>query len=366
MEKATVRVFPMRKIADCHVHTRFLNYNGTVRMLRDIAEQGVSDACILPLPYRSCAENLFALFVKHVYKDMNVRAFGGIHVTDRYAAVPLEKQVRALLDLGCDGIKLMFSPDLRKYYGRGIDDEAYDPMLSYLEEKGIPLNIHLADPEHYWNAGWPYSGLDLPSKESMHEEGLRMLDKHPELRVCFAHFMFLSDSPEEAERVMEKYPCVRFDLTPGMEMYTNFDKQIERWRAFFEKYSHRILFGTDCNIIKKCNKELESLVYRKLTEKGEFSEFCYGRECRVQGLNLSEEAVFKICYDNYFSFIGDLPKSVDVRLLCKCCRRIIDDLDREPYDEYYIRGGELIPDLKKDPEQRIAYDFCKMALSKLG
>ena len=251
--------------------------------------------------------------MKHTYKKMEVRAFGGLHITDRYAAYSPLEQVKALIELGCDGIKLMFSPDIEKYIGKGLDDEYFDEMFSFLEENDIPVNIHLADPEKMWLEGGQYADPSFPTKAQMYEEAFNMLDKHPRLRVCFAHFMFLSDFPDEAERVMNKYPNVLFDLTPGVEMYYNFDKDIAGWKAFFEKYNQRIIFGTDCNIVKICNKELEMLVYRKLTEKGEYSEFLYGRDICVHGLDLSDDAVKRICYDNYFKFLGKKPRTVNIQ-----------------------------------------------------
>lgn len=353
------------KIADSHLHTRFINLNDTHKMLEDIESVGVTNACILALPYRSCAENLFALFIKNTYKAMEVRAFGGLHITDRYSAISPIEQVKALIRLGCDGIKLMFSPDVERYIAKGLDNEYFDEMFSFLEENDIPVNIHLADPEKMWLDGGQYADPSFPTKEEMYQEAFRMLDKHPRLRVCFAHFMFLSDFRDRAEWVLESYPNVLFDLTPGVEMYYNFDKDIPAWKAFFEKYKDRIIFGTDGNIVKTCNKELELLVYRKLTEKGGYSEFLYGRDIAVSGLDLSENAVKRICYDNYFSFLGDTPKPVNKEMLIECAKRIIADLESNPHDEYYIRGGELIPDLKKDSEQRIAYNFCKTAIEKL-
>ena len=353
------------KIADSHVHTRFINREKTEKMLGELKETGVTNVSLLALPYRGAAENLFGLYMKHTYKELGVRNFGGIHVTDRYAAIAPDVQVRALLDLGCDGIKLMFSPDLRKYYGRGLDDPYYDAMFSLLEDEGTPVNIHVLDPDYYFTEGFPWA-VGFPSKKSMHEEALRMLDKHPRLRVCFAHFMFLENDPDEAERIMEKYPNVWLDTTPHVMMYYDFNKDMERWGAFFNKYQDRILLGTDCNANKKCNRELERLAYRMLVEKDEFCEICYGKEARVRGFGFSDEVAGKICYENHFSFIGKEAKPLNKELFLKCCQRIIDDLDREPYDEYYVRGGELIPDLKKDPEQRIAYDFCKMAIAEIS
>lgn len=360
-----VEVKSKHKIADSHVHTRFVNYDTTVKMLSDLEDVGVTNATLLALPFRSAAENLFGLYMREVYKKISLRAFGGIHVTDRYAAIPPEVQVRALLDLGCDGIKLMFSPDLRKYYGKGIDDPYYDAMFSLLEENGTPVNVHLLDPDYYWTEGWPWAE-GFPTKESMYQEGLRMLDKHPKLRVCFAHFLFFENDPAEAERFMEKYPNVWLDTTPHVIMYYDFNKDMDRWGAFFKKYKDRILLGTDCNATKKCNKELERLAYRMLAEKDEFCEICYGKEARVRGFGLPDDIVNQICYENHFNFIGKEAKPLNVEMFLQCCQRIIDDLDKEPYDEYYVRGGTLIPDLQKDPEQRIAYDFCKMAISKFS
>lgn len=354
-----------RKLADSHIHTRFADFERTVKMLEDIETAGVTDACILSLPYRGAAENLYALYVKHVYKKINVRAFGGIHITDRYSKISPEKQVEALLNLGCDGIKLMFSPDLQRYYGKGLDDPYYDKMFTFLEENDVPVNIHLADPETFWESGGEYADSSFPTKQEMYAQTFRMLDKHPKLRVVFAHFMFLSDFPDEAVRVMETYPNVMFDLTPGIEMYPNFAKRIDFWKSFFEKYSKRIMFGTDSNVIKSINIQLENFVYRSLTEKSDYADTLYGMEFYLKGFDLSENALKDITYDNFIRFVGETPKPLNIEMFKKCCQRIIDDLDNEPYDEEYIRGGELIPHLKEDPNQQIAYNFCKKALSEL-
>ncbi len=355
----------MKKIADSHVHTRFVDFERTVKMLEDIASTGVTDVCLLSLPYRGAAENLYGLYVKHVYKKINVRTFGGLHITDRYCKVPPRIQAETLLDLGVDGMKFMFSPDLQRYYGRGLDDEYYDKMFTFLEENDVPVNIHLADPEEFWEEGKQYADPSFPSKKDMYAQAFRMLDKHPNLRVCFAHFMFLSDFPQEAERVMEKYPNVMFDLTPGVEMYPNFAKRIDFWREFFKKYSKRLMFGTDCNTIKSININLENFVYRNLVEEGDYTEKLYGIDYQLKGLNLSAEVLKDICYDNYLRFVGENARPINIEKFRNCCKKIIDDLDNEPNDECYVKGGELISHLKEDPNQKIPYNFCKKALSEI-
>ncbi len=354
----------MNKFADSHIHIRFVRYNEIEKMLDTIASIGVTDACLLALPYRSAAENLAALYWKMHYQKMSVRAFGGLHITDRYAAVPCEQQVQALLELGCDGIKIMDThPNFRKYLGEGIDSPKYAQMFAMLERLGIPINMHVNDPEDQWEPGGLYADPSMPSKQQIYEEVFTVLDRYPKLKITFAHFFFLSAYPEEAERVLQKYPNVRFDLTPGTEMYYNFPKNIEFWHEFFTKYSDRILFGTDSNTLKTCNVELNRLVYRTLTESHDlFTQNCYGRDFVMRGLQLDHEVVERICYQNYIDFVGEVPKPVNKEMFNECCERVLADIKTNPEDQFYIAGGELIPDLKKDPAQKIATDFCEGAL----
>ncbi|MBQ9921029.1 MAG: hypothetical protein IJO52_02490, partial [Clostridia bacterium] len=122
--------------------------------------------------------------------------------------------------------------------------------------------------------------------------------------------------------------------------------------------------GTDSNTIKTCNVQLENLVYKKLTEKDIFTQNCYGRDFVVKGLALSEDVVRKICYDNYFRRLGKDAAKVDTDKFYDYCERVLFDIENGQYDEHYIKGGELIPDLKKDPTQSITTQFCKFALSK--
>ena len=353
----------MRKIADSHIHIRFCQDDEIKGMLSDLASVGVTDACIQPLPYRGAAENLAALYHKMTSDSVNVRAFGGLHSTDRYASIPPEVQAEALLDLGCDGFKIMNCPEHRKFFEHGFNDARYDKMFTLFEERGTPLMIHVNDPEEFWRPGGELSGEGFPTKQQMYDEIFEVLDKHPNLKVCFAHLFFLSNCPFEAERVMQKYPNVYFDLTPGVEMYFNFDNNLEFWRGFFTKYSNRILFGTDANTTKAyTNKELVLLVYRKLTESTEhFTQICYNTNFTVRGLALSEEVVERICYENYFEFMGT-KKPVNTELFYKCCERIIQDIESEPYDPYYLKGSELVPHLKDDPNQNIALNFCRFVL----
>ena len=307
----------MKNLADIHVHMTELEYEKCESYLDLLAEQDVTDVTLQSLAYHSIAYNLALLYWKNTYKKFRISVFGMVHNTDMYQDIPFEKQAKALLDMGCDGIKMMYDPGTRKSLGYGIDDARWDKLFTYLEDNDVPILIHVNNPENYWDPrelseaeiarGWGYFSGGFLSKQEIYDETFRMLDRHPRLRVTFAHFFFLSNFIDEATRVMDTYPNVNFDLTPGWEMFLGFSKNIDAWQAFFEKYSDRILFGTDANDRKKerVNKELNALVLAAISRSEEEFEIpCYGKVLKIKGLGLCPETVKKICADNYFKFVG--------------------------------------------------------------
>ena len=239
----------MKNFADVHIHLSDFDFGKTYETLETVRAQGVTDVALQALGYRSVAYNLAMLYWKIRYTKMRVKVFGAMHLCDRYANVPFEEQAEKLIGLGVDGIKLIdMCPDIRQVTGKGVNDVKYDKMLSLLEKKGIPVLLHSADPETFWDKpDGAYCDGTFLSKQELYDETFEMLEKHPDLKIVLAHFFFLSDFPEEAAKVLDKYSNVCFDLTPGCEMYPNFSKRRDVWREFFIKYSDRILFGTDTN-----------------------------------------------------------------------------------------------------------------------
>ena len=181
--------------------------------------------------------------------------------------------------------------------------------------------------EHEKLRDWGYFKEGFLTKQEIYNETFRMLDKHPKMRVILAHFFFLSRDIDEAVRVMETYPNVSFDLTPGWEMYVGFSSDIPSWQAFFRKYADRILFGTDSDNDKKMNAEIHLLVRMALThDESEFMMPCY-REELIKGLNLDDDVLDKIFYKNFERFFG-VQKKVKHDMLIKCAERVLEDMKR--------------------------------------
>ncbi len=319
----------MKKI-DAHIHMHACNIEKGKAFFDNLAEEGVSAVAIQALSmywHYSDFENIYALWMKKLYTKMDVYVFGSIHEEGDFGKIPYEKQLKWLLDAGCDGIKfLTMKPNVRKRVGKGMNHPSYDKLLSIMEDEGIPALIHSKDPATFWHEelmlphqverGWCYAGKGFESYETLHRETLEMLDKHPRLKVILAHLFFLSDDLAEAERIMEKYTNVYLDITPGTEMYENFALNIEGWRNFFIKYQDRIIFGTDADdtSFEENADDLYRMIDGVLTNSSEaYTDYCY-IDLNVKGLNLPEDVREKIYYKNFVAFAGK-PKPVDSAML---------------------------------------------------
>lgn len=339
---------------DNHVHVERFAPHGheSTRMLFELHRQkGVKDLSILSyMPGCDLVSNLNVLWWKTHYKEIRLRAFGCFHEADCYAHVPYLEQYRHLMSLGCDGVKfIQMKPDRRKPLGKGLNHPSYDEAFSQMEKDGTPVVIHSGDPQEFWDRskvddyaikqGWFYGDGSFPSAEQLYREIFEMLQKHPKLNVTFAHFFFLSGDIAEARRVMETYPNVKFDLTPGGEMFVGFAAHIDAWQDFFETYSHRILFGTDTCDAKhpKVNEALIDSVREVLShEKTAYTMPIYGGY-PVKGLGLSEKAVENICYGNYQSTVGTSVKEGNKALLLKTAEQMLLDCQNDPQHQESAR-----------------------------
>jgi len=200
-----------------------------------------------------------ALWLKCKHPDF-VYIFGGLDGTGLFnkgpaPETPFPTQIQNLIDAGFDGIKLLLGkPDARKFYGHPLNSDVYKPLLDILGSTGFPVLWHIADPPEFWSEHtvplwaklnrWWYDESH-PTKASIEREITAVLDAHPKLNVIFPHMFFLSDRLDDAAAVLKRYPNVRFDLAPGVELLHNFTANYDAARKFFLDHADRIIFGTD-------------------------------------------------------------------------------------------------------------------------
>ncbi|NLE75403.1 MAG: amidohydrolase family protein [Chloroflexi bacterium] len=184
-------------------------------------------------------------------------AFGALDYSAHFAGGTLEPddlaaQACALWQRGFDGIKMVEGktavyPSLP---GR-FDSPFFEPFFAWMEEQGVPILLHVADPQRLWEADrvgverWSYAGGGFPSRQEQYAELERLLGRHPRLRLILAHFLFLWDDLPAAAAFLEAHPSAALDLAPGVEGYLMLSRTAAQAGEFLRRYQERIIYGTD-------------------------------------------------------------------------------------------------------------------------
>lgn len=340
-------------IIDSHVH---YGWPILADSLTDILAQTHTDAvCLAALPGQTRLDpTLDILVYKHQFPE-NTFALGCLDCTayethDEIGA-RFVKHAKRILKMGCDGIKLLEGkPTMRRAFPiPDFDDEVWEPFWAFCEEAQVPLLWHVNDPETFWDprripafaasVGWGYGPEDVDN-EAQYRQVRNVFTRHPTLNVTFAHLFFMSAQLPRLAEWLELFPHMRVDLTPGIELYENLSASCDETRAFFTRFSDRILYGTDIGgraVLSGAQMKLnqsESLLRVEYTrtflikkatvgirEDGNF--LIHSEPFVLHGLGLAHDLLRKILCDNFRAFIGCAqPWPVDVALALKECARL--------------------------------------------
>jgi len=327
-------------ICEGHFHLSFpYTVDESVKMYKNIFnyfgyERGSLMCYLHDVQENFYADNAKALYIKDVFnkaepgKKLYACASLCHYFDERDTADGYLEQGKLMYLLGFDGFKMLEGkPGLRKKLGRRLDDAILDKFYAYAEEMHMPITMHVADPPSFWDRskvseyalkkGW-FCDETFPTLAQFREETESVLAKFPKLSVTLAHFYFISQDLDYTVNLMEKYPNVRLDLTPGGEMFANFTKRIDDWRKFFVKYADRIDYGTDTyNMLLSDNLEdygkhyiqhRINLVRRTLEYSEPFEDSSYGT---IIPLNLDDVTLSKIYRENFITKYGEVRDVCD-------------------------------------------------------
>lgn len=246
-------------IIDSHVHFIHPELMDEVLALMDECGHQRANLVCIPNPDTTTHNPAARYFKQH--HPQRIFLSGALEyapvLADReHASEILANQVRSLKSQGFNGLKLIEGkPEVRRLLPIPLDGPVYAGMWAVLEEEQFPIVFHVADPDEFWDAdlcpvwarqsGWDYSDGSYPTKEDLYSEVDHILERHPTLKITFAHFYFLSRELERASRFLDAHPSVCFDLTPNPGMYSDFSRNPAEAREFFLRYADRILYGTD-------------------------------------------------------------------------------------------------------------------------
>lgn len=314
--------------------------------LKYIALASLPSGNPIPAP-RDVSNNIMCAFYKLL--NENTFAYGGF-IYPSYPAnetemenMSLTTQLDELNEIGFDGIKMLEGkPNLYVRVGKKLDSDFFEKALDKMEREGTYILMHAIDPESFWASptednikkGWCYGDKSkYPTSEELYNQIDNILAKHPNLNLCLAHFLFCSGKPKKLAKMLDTYKNLSIDITPGGEMYIDFDKDPEYFKSFFEKYQDRIIFGTDMDYspnieagIWLCDRQ-----YRYFATDEALDSF---DDHKITGIKIDNEIIQKIFSDNLLNKLGGKPKKINKEALKRYIEKykhLIEDKELESY-----------------------------------
>jgi predicted TIM-barrel fold metal-dependent hydrolase len=231
------------------------------------------------------------------------------------AAAQLAQDVRA----GARGLKIYKNLGMTLVDGGGqrvpVDDPRIDPVWAACGRLGIPVLIHTAEPQSFFepqdkfNERW----LELkqfpqrarppdkfPPFEQLLAEQHRVFAKHPGTRFIDAHLGWLGGDLARLGKLFDELPNVYTEIGAVL---AELGRQPRNARAWFLKYQDRVMFGKD-----SWAAEEYRVYFRVLETDDEYFEYYRKRHAfwRMYGLALPDEVLKKVYYKNALKVIPGL------------------------------------------------------------
>jgi predicted TIM-barrel fold metal-dependent hydrolase len=235
------------------------------------------------------------------------------------AAAALERDVRA----GAQGLKIFknFGMTLKDAEGRRIrvDDPRFDPIWETCAELGIPVLIHTAEPQSFFephdrfNERW----LELkqfpnrarqadryPPWETLIGEQHHLFAKHPNTTFIAAHLGWLGGDLARLGRLMDSLPNVYAEIGAVL---AELGRQPRFARQWFVEYQDRVLFGKDA-----WTPDEYPVYFRTLETADEYFDYYRKRHAfwKLYGLDLPDEVLKKLYYQNALRIIPGIDRTL--------------------------------------------------------
>lgn len=210
-----------------------------------------------------------------------------------------------------------------------VDDRRFDPMWEACAAHGLPVYIHIADPEAFFlpidctnerwdelgnHPDWSFHGGDFPSFGELMAARDRLYARHPKTHFLSLHVGHDAENLAFVAESLDRFPNMSVELGARIG---ELGRQPRTAQRFFDRHQDRILFGTDAvpppagdstpqQVFKD---ELYEIYYRFLETEDEYFDYApaavppQGR-WRIYGLSLPEGILKKVYHENAVRLLG--------------------------------------------------------------
>ena len=204
-----------------------------------------------------------------------------------------------------------------------IDDDRWDPIWQACGELGFPILIHTADPAAFFlpidetnerweelhrRPEWSFYGPQFPERKQLLEDLMRVVERHPRTVFIAAHVANYAEDLNQAAQWLEQYPNLYVEFASRI---SELGRQPYTARKFLNKYSDRVLFGTD----GPWPEERLRLYWRFLETEDEnfrYSEKDFPPQglWNIYGVGLSDDVLRKIYHENAIRLMPPLGEKL--------------------------------------------------------
>jgi predicted TIM-barrel fold metal-dependent hydrolase len=222
-------------------------------------------------------------------------------------------QIDDAVSRGARGLKVLKDLGLgvRDKSGKliAVDDPRLDPIWEECGRLGIPVSIHVTDPEAFFrpidnkneryeelteHPDWSFYGPKFPSKQSILDARDRMFAGHPHTTFVALHVANWPENLDYVSHLLDSLPNVMIEFGARQ---AELGRQPRRARDFFLKYQDRIMFGTDNGM----QEEMYRNHFRWLETADEYFDYwgypAQGR-WKIYGMDLPDSVLEKIYHVN--------------------------------------------------------------------
>jgi predicted TIM-barrel fold metal-dependent hydrolase len=229
------------------------------------------------------------------------------------------KRIDDAVARGARGLKITKEFGLQVRFKNGkllsVDDPKLDPVWEECGRLGIPVAIHVTDPEAFFhpldaaneryeelidNPDWLFCGPQFPSKESILDARNRMFAKHPNTTFISLHLGNWPEDLDYVSDVLNRHPNVAVEFGARE---AELGRQPRRARRFFLEYQDRILFGTDATP----SEDMYRNYFRWLETADEYFDYYNAPEqgrWKIYGMDLPDEVLEKVYHANAERILG--------------------------------------------------------------
>lgn len=248
-----------------------------------------------------------------------------------YSKIDDPKAMVAALDdavrRGARGLKVLKDLGLEDRDKSGklipVDDPRLDPVWEECGRLGIPVAIHVTDPEAFFHPidgnneryeeliehpDWSFYDHGFPSKEEVMAQRDHMFAKHPHTTFIALHVANWPENLDYVSRLLDRLPNV---MTEFGAREAELGREPRRAHEFFLKYQNRIMFGTDA----PPGLDMYGNYFRWLETDDEYFDY-YGYpgqgRWKIYGMNLPDAVLEKVYHRNaerIFAQFKELPAS---------------------------------------------------------